>query len=149
MRAIVQLVSAASVTVDKKVIGSIGDGLLTLIGVSKDDSQTDADFLAKKIVGLRIFPDQDELMNRSLLDIKGQMLIVSQFTLYGDCRKGRRPSYNDAAAPEQANALYEYFIDAVNKLGIQTQTGQFQALMQVKLINEGPVTIMIDSKKQF
>jgi D-tyrosyl-tRNA(Tyr) deacylase len=146
MRAVVQLVSEASVVVDDKAVGSIGPGLLVLLGVGRDDSQKDAAFLARKIVGLRIFPDQDKLMNKSLEDVNGQMLVVSQFTLYGDCRKGRRPSYNDAAPPEAAKLHYEYFMEAVKHLGIPVQSGTFQAMMQVKLTNEGPVTILLDSK---
>ncbi len=149
MRAIVQLVNEASVTVDNDIVGSIGYGLLVLLGVSKDDTPKDADFLAKKIIGLRVFPDQEKLMNKSLVDVNGQMLVVSQFTLYGDCRKGKRPSYNEAALPEKANSLYTHFMAVAKQLGIAVQSGTFQAVMQVKLINEGPVTIMLDSKKQF
>jgi len=146
MRAVVQLVSKASVVINNNKVGSIGPGLLVLLGVSKDDTTKDADFLAKKIIGLRIFPDQNKLMNKSLEDVNGQMLVVSQFTLYGDCRKGRRPSYNEAAPPEAAKLLYEYFMEAVKNLGIPAQSGTFQAMMQVKLVNEGPVTIILDSK---
>lgn len=147
MRAVVQLVSKASVTVDGETVGEIGHGLLVLLGVGREDSTKDAEFLSKKIVGLRIFADQNGLMNKSLVDVGGQMLVVSQFTLYGDCRKGRRPSYNDAAPPEQANTLYEYFMERVHQEGIAVQSGTFQAMMEVQLTNQGPVTIILDSKK--
>jgi D-tyrosyl-tRNA(Tyr) deacylase len=149
MRAVVQLVSQASVTVDQETTGAINDGLVVFLGIGKDDTEKDARYLVEKIAHLRIFPDGDTLMNRSILDIQGEMLIISQFTLYGDCRKGRRPSYSRAARPEQAAILYHYFIQETTHLGIRTATGRFQAMMKVSLVNDGPVTIMLDSKKPF
>lgn len=149
MRAVVQLVSEARVTIDKNVIGKIKSGLVVLLGVKLGDTEKDARYLADKIANLRIFPDADGVMNRSILDEKGEMLVVSQFTLLGDCRKGRRPSYSKAAPPEEANTLYQYFILEIEKLGIKAATGEFQAMMQVALINNGPVTILLDSEKIF
>lgn len=149
MRAIIQLVSQASVTVGQDIIGTIGPGLVVLLGVSQDDSENDVQYLTEKIANLRIFPDQEKVMNRSILDIDGEMLVISQFTLYGDCRKGRRPSYSKAARPEQAEPLYNSFVKKISQLGIKTATGKFQAMMKVSLINDGPVTIMVDSKKKF
>ena len=149
MRAVVQLVSQASVTVEKETTGAIGFGLVVLLGISREDSAKDVLYLVEKIAHLRIFPDQDKLMNRSVLEVEGEMLIISQFTLYGDCRKGRRPSYAKAAGPEQAEGLYKLFIEQAGRLGIPIATGRFQAMMQVSLINEGPVTIMLNSKKIF
>lgn len=145
MRAVVQRVRSARVTVDGNVTGEIGAGLLVLVGVSKSDATADADFTAAKIIHLRIFSDDEGKMNRSLLDTGGAMLVVSQFTLYGDCRKGRRPSFDSAAGPEQARALYEYFVEAVRKAGVPTETGVFQASMQVSLVNDGPVTLIVES----
>ncbi len=147
MRAVIQLVSEASVTVDQQCVGAIGQGLLVLLGVSATDSEQDAKYLADKIRGLRIFPDQKALMNRSLEEVGGSMLVVSQFTLYGDCRKGRRPSFNLAAPPEQAKRLYLTFIELVKAHGITCACGQFQAMMEVHLVNQGPVTIILDSVK--
>ena len=147
MRAVVQLVKKAAVSVNDTVIAEIGRGLLVLLGVSKNDTARDAKMLAGKIAHLRIFPDQGRLMNLSALDVGGQMLIVSQFTLYGDCRKGRRPSYSDAALPEKAEELYELFIQETSKLGIPVASGKFQAMMEVSLINDGPVTLLLDSEK--
>jgi len=149
MRAVIQRVSRAVVTVDGEQIGAIGPGLVVLLGIHRDDVPADVDWLVDKIVQLRVFADGEGKMNRSLLDTGGAMLIVSQFTLHGDCRKGRRPGYSQAARPEQAEALYEEFITAVRKHGIQTATGRFQADMAVELVNDGPVTLLLDSAKIF
>ncbi|UCD66685.1 MAG: D-tyrosyl-tRNA(Tyr) deacylase [Deltaproteobacteria bacterium] len=149
MRAVVQLVKKASVTVNDSVISEIGSGLLVLLGVQKNDTPGDAKILAEKIANLRIFPDQGKLMNLSVLDVEGQILVVSQFTLYGDCRKGRRPSYSNAAPPEQAEELYEIYIRETAKLGVPVDSGKFQAMMDVELVNQGPVTLLLDSKKVF
>ena len=149
MRAVVQLVKKASVSVKGAVISEIGYGLLVLLGVRKNDTPSDARMLAEKIVHLRVFPDQGKLMNLSVLDVNGQMLIVSQFTLYGDCRKGRRPSYSDAAPPDQAEELYKLFIQETARLGVPVASGKFQAMMDVSLINDGPVTLLLDSEKSF
>ncbi|MBC8350890.1 MAG: D-tyrosyl-tRNA(Tyr) deacylase [Planctomycetes bacterium] len=149
MRACVQRVTRASVTVEGEVIGEIARGLVALLGVTGDDSDEDARQLADKISGLRIFEDADGKMNQALEDIGGSMLVVSQFTLFGDCRKGRRPSFTQAAPPEQAERLYETFIAGVGMRGIKVATGRFRAHMDVALINDGPVTLLLDSKKQF
>ena len=149
MRAVIQLVSEASVTVKDKTTGSINKGLLVLLGITRADTEKDALYLADKITHLRIFPDENDLMNRSVLDEKGNILVVSQFTLFGDCRKGRRPSYSRAAPPDMAKELYHFFIQAVEQLGIATASGEFQAMMQVALVNDGPVTILLDSEKIF
>ncbi len=149
MRAVVQLVKKASVKVEDSLISEIGPGLLVLLGVRKNDTAGDAKTLAEKIAHLRIFPDQGKLMNLSVLDVGGQMLVVSQFTLYGDCRKGRRPSYANAAPPDQAEDLYEMFIKETAKLGVPVAAGKFQAMMDVELINQGPVTLLLDSAKSF
>jgi D-tyrosyl-tRNA(Tyr) deacylase len=149
MRAVVQLVSQAAVTVHNSPCGEIKAGLVVLLGVGKNDTEKEASFLADKIVHLRIFADAEGLMNLSLLDVGGELLVVSQFTLFGDCRKGRRPSYSSAAAPATAKLLYEKFITEVEKRGIKVATGEFQASMQVSLINNGPVTLLIDSEKNF
>lgn len=149
MRAVVQRVTNASVTVDERVTGAIGPGLLVLLGVHADDSEKDIRWMAEKIVHLRIFDDDNGVMNRSLLDIDGQLLVVSQFTLYGDCRKGRRPSWSGAAPPEIAQQRYEQFVQQCIRLGVPTQTGQFQADMAVTLTNHGPVTMLLDSHKTF
>lgn len=146
MRAVVQRVSKSSVAVDGEVIGSIGGGLLVLLGVAADDEVSDADFLASKIVHLRIFEDDAGKMNRSLLEAGGEMLVVSQFTLLGDCRKGRRPSFINAAPPDRAIPLYEYFTRRVNEEGVFTATGRFGAMMDVSLVNDGPVTLVLDSR---
>lgn len=148
MRAVVQRVSQAEVDVAGKCVGRIGKGLLILLGVSNIDKQADADYLLEKILNLRIFPDNEGKMNLSVKDLSAELLIVSQFTLYGDCRKGRRPSYSSAAPPEIAETLYNYFVTQA-KLHLKTETGIFQAMMDVKLTNEGPVTILLDSTKQF
>lgn len=149
MRAVVQLVKKAAVSVNGSVISEIGPGLLVLLGIRKNDIPGDARILAEKIAHLRIFPDKSKLMNLSLLDVGGQMLVVSQFTLYGDCRKGRRPSYSNAAPPAQAEELYEVFMREIAELGIRVAAGKFQAMMDVELINQGPVTILLDSAKSF
>ena len=149
MRAVIQRVKSAQVIVNEKIIGSIGFGLLVLLGISREDNCDDADYLVEKTINLRIFDDQDGKMNRSLLDVGGEMLIVSQFTLIADCRKGRRPSFTAAAEPAEAKKLYQYFIERVKEKGITVATGEFQALMEVGLINNGPVTIIMDSKKVF
>ena len=149
MRAVVQRVSQASVRVDDQICGAIGPGLLVLLGVGKNDSEQDAVLLADKIVNLRIFEDEQGLMNRSLLEVQGEMLVVSQFTLFGDCRKGRRPSYSTAAPPAEAASLYERFIREIRTKQITVATGKFQAMMDVTLINNGPVTLLLDTEKQF
>lgn len=145
MRAVVQRVSAAWVEVDGEITGEIAAGLLVLLGVAKTDAEQDADFLAEKIVNLRIFADENGRMNRSLLESGGELLVVSQFTLYGDCRKGRRPGFDAAAPAEQARALYEYFVAAARAKGVRVQTGVFQAHMNVSLTNDGPVTLLVES----
>jgi D-tyrosyl-tRNA(Tyr) deacylase len=145
MRACIQRVSEAAVTVDGEVTGRIGPGLVVLVGVGPQDSQAEVDWLAEKIVGLRIFADVEGKMNRSLADVAGSMLVVSQFTLYGDCRKGRRPSFTAAAPPELAERLYEAFVARVRALGVEVATGVFRAHMQVSLVNDGPVTLWIDT----
>lgn len=145
MRAVVQRVTESKVVVDGEIVGEIGQGLLVLLGVGKKDGLKDVEYLAGKIVNLRIFEDDEGKMNRSLLDIGGQALIVSQFTLWGDCRKGRRPSFIDAAPPDAAEKLYLEFVDKAASYGIKTQTGRFGAMMQVDLVNDGPVTLIIES----
>lgn len=145
MKAVVQRVSQSRVTVDGGETGAIGTGLMVLLGVAQDDTASDADWLADKIVGLRIFEDDQGKMNRSLAEINGQMLVVSQFTLMGDCRKGRRPSFIKAAPPDKAEALYHHFVQRVMDKGVGVETGQFGASMEVSLINDGPVTMIISS----
>ena len=140
MRAVIQLVREASVTVQGQIIGSIGKGLLVLLGVHQDDTEKDVAFLAEKTVNLRIFGDEEGKMNRSVRDVGGEILVVSQFTLLGDCRKGRRPSYSTAAPPVMADQLYQSFITEVRQLGVEVATGKFQAMMEVRLLNDGPVT---------
>ena len=149
MRAVVQRVSRASVTVEKEVTGAIERGFLVLLGVSEDDTQDDVIYLAGKIAGLRVFEDDAGKMNRSLDEVGGKILVVSQFTLLGDCRKGRRPSFIKAAAPELAEELYRSFVAEIRGQGIEVQTGRFQKHMDVELINDGPVTLLLDSRKQF
>ena len=149
MRAVVQRVSSSSVTVDENKLSNINKGLLVLLGVTHDDTNKDVDYLLEKIVNLRIFEDENEKMNLSLKDINGELLVVSQFTLFGDCRKGRRPNFTEAAKPELANKLYEEFIEKAKAYGINVGTGQFGAHMMVELVNDGPVTLLIDSKKIF
>ncbi len=144
-----QRVKEAKVVVDAKTVGEIGQGLLVLLGVEQKDGKEDADYLVSKIAHLRIFRDSEQKFNLSLIDVKGGMLVVSQFTLLGDCRKGRRPSFTDAALPEKANELYEYFISSVAKNNIPVASGEFKAMMDVHLINDGPVTMLLDSKKRF
>src|SRR6267154_2379761 len=143
MRAVVQRVSRASVTVEGAIAGEIGVGLLVLLGVGADDTRSDADYLAAKIIGLRIFEDSDGKMNLSVGEICGAVLAVSQFTLYGDARRGKRPSFDGAAPPEQARELYEYFVERVRAAGLRCETGRFQENMRVELVNEGPVTILL------
>lgn len=149
MRAVIQRVQSASVKVGGELVSEIGAGLLIFLGIAHDDTETELEYIANKVANLRIFEDADGKMNCSLLDTGGSALVVSQFTLYGDCRKGRHPSFIDAARPEAANALYEQFITALKQLNIPTQGGSFQAMMDVQLINDGPVTILLDSDKQF
>ena len=149
MRAVIQRVSRAKVTVNGEVTGEIGPGLLVLLGVSQTDSEPAADYLAEKISGLRIFEDADGKMNRSLQDAGGGALVVSQFTLYGDVRRGKRPSFDAAARPELARRLYEYFVEKLRAAGVRCETGRFQEMMQVELVNDGPVTILLDSEKAF
>ena len=149
MRAVVQRVKSASVTVNGELVSEIGAGVLIFLGVAHDDTATELEYIANKVANLRIFEDEDGKMNRSLLETEGAALVVSQFTLYGDCRKGRRPSFINAARPEVANTLYEQFITLLKQQNIPTQGGTFQAMMDVQLINDGPVTILLDSDKQF
>ncbi len=147
MRAVVQRVKSARVSVDGKTKGEIHHGLLVFLGVGREDGPQDADYLATKISGLRIFSDSSGKFDLSVGDVQGRILVVSQFTLFGDCRKGRRPSFTDAAPPEVAQALYEHFIERIGQQGLSVETGEFQALMEVHLINDGPVTILLDSRK--
>ena len=149
MRAVIQRVSRAKVTVASGVTGEIGPGLLVLLGVGVEDAAADADYLADKILGLRIFEDEGGKMNRSVVDVGGAVLVVSQFTLHGDVRKGKRPSFDDAARPDKACRLYEYFVQRIRTTGMRCETGRFQEMMQVELVNEGPVTILLDSEKTF
>ena len=150
MRAVVQRVTSSSVAVDDEIVGSIGPGLNVLLGIGNNDDAKDIEFLADKIINLRIFEDADEKMNLSLLDTKGEILVISQFTLQGDCRKGRRPSFIEAARPKKALQLYNEFIDYIeNKYDLSVETGTFQEHMAVDIQNDGPVTLLIDSKKEF
>jgi D-tyrosyl-tRNA(Tyr) deacylase len=149
MRAVVQRVSRCRVTVDGNVVGEIGAGLLVLLGVSKTDNEAATDYLVEKIIGLRIFEDAEGKMNLSVQDAGGPVLVVSQFTLYGDVRRGKRPSFDAAARPEEARRLYEYFVGKIRDAGLRCETGQFQAMMEVELVNSGPVTILLDSEKAF
>lgn len=149
MRAVVQRVSRAKVTVGNEITGEIGKGLLILLGVSGNDSEKEASYILEKILNLRIFEDSEDKMNLSLLDIAGELLVVSQFTLYGDARKGRRPSFIEAAPPEKANKIYNFFVEEARKQLNKVQTGKFQAMMDVELVNDGPVTILLDSAKEF
>ncbi|MDH3716827.1 MAG: D-aminoacyl-tRNA deacylase [Planctomycetota bacterium] len=148
MRACIQRVREASVVVDDEVCGRIGAGLLVLLGVAQEDSETEASWLAEKVAGLRIFADDAGQMNRSVQDFGGGVLVVSQFTLLGDCRKGRRPSFVKAAEPQKAEALYDRFVESLAALGVPVQTGVFRADMQVSLVNDGPVTIWIDTRER-
>lgn len=149
MRAVVQKVSGAKVSVENEVVGEIAAGILVFLGVSKKDVEKDAVYLLEKILNLRIFEDETGKMNRSLLDTNGALLVVSQFTLYGDARRGRRPSFAEAAAPDKANVLYEFFVAEARRQISTVQTGRFQAMMNVELTNDGPVTILLDSAKLF
>ena len=149
MRAVVQRAAKAKVTVEGMITGEIGRGLVILLGIGLDDNDRDIEYLADKIINLRIFEDENDKMNISLMDIGGQLLVVSQFTLFGDCRKGKRPSYDKAARPEAAEVLYERFVERCRSMGVKTETGKFQAMMQVELQNDGPVTLLLDSRKEF
>lgn len=149
MRAVIQRVKRAKVTVTGETAGEIGSGLLVLLGVGKGDDEAAADYLAAKTVGLRVFEDGDGKMNLTVTDVGGAVLAVSQFTLYGDVRKGKRPSFDDAARPETARALYEYFVGRIRAAGVRCETGRFQEMMDVELVNDGPVTILVDSEKAF
>lgn len=149
MRAVLQRVTRASVTIEGEVVGEIKHGLVVLLGIARDDTREDADYLVPKIVALRIFDDAEGRMNVSVKDIGGGLLIVSQFTLYGDVRRGLRPSWSDAAAPEIAEPLYDYFVETTRKLLARVETGSFRKMMQVELVNDGPVTILLDSRKTF
>jgi D-tyrosyl-tRNA(Tyr) deacylase len=149
MRAVVQRVTRAQVAVNGEITGQIGLGLLVLLGVGQDDSEADATYLAEKIAGLRVFEDEQGKMNRSARDAGGSVLAVSQFTLYGDVRRGKRPSFDAAAPPEKARRLYEFFVEQIRAAGVRCETGRFQETMKVELVNEGPVTILLDSEKGF
>ena len=149
MRAVVQRVKGARVEVDGKIVGEIGRGLLIFLGVGEGDSEKDCEYLANKIVHLRVFADEQGLMNLSLLEVEGAALVVSQFTLWGDCRKGRRPSFTRAAPPERAKELYEHFIGLTRARGLQVASGEFQEMMDVHLLNDGPVTLLLDSSRAF
>jgi len=149
MRVVVQKVKRASVRVGEETVGEIGKGILVLLGISREDSETEAVYLLEKTINLRIFEDENGKMNLSLLDAEGGLLVISQFTLYGDARKGRRPSFIEAAAPEKANQLYEFFVAEARKTIDIVETGRFQAMMDVELVNDGPVTILLDTDKKF
>jgi D-aminoacyl-tRNA deacylase len=149
MRAVVQRVKRAQVTSNRELVGQIGPGLLVFLGVAKTDRESDADYLAEKVIGLRVFADEDGKMNRAVTEIKGAVLVVSQFTLYGDVRRGQRPSFDAAAPPQRASELYEHFVGRVRAAGLKCETGRFQQMMEVELINYGPVTILLDSFKMF
>jgi D-tyrosyl-tRNA(Tyr) deacylase len=145
VRLVIQRVKESKVTVSGSTTGAIRSGLLVLIGISREDTRAEADYMLDKVLGLRIFPDESGKMNRNIVEAGGALLLVSQFTLYGDCRKGRRPSFDRAAPPQQAQTLYEYFVDAARQGTVQVETGVFQAAMEVHLVNDGPVTILLDS----
>ena len=147
MRAVVQRVSRAQVTVNGEITGQIGLGLLVLLGVGRDDTEADTTYLAGKLAGLRVFADAEGKMSRSMQEVGGSVLAVSQFTLYGDVRRGKRPSFDDAAPPEKARLLYEFFVELIRTAGLRCETGRFQEMMTVELVNEGPVTILLDSAK--
>ena len=147
MRSVVQRVKKGSVEIEEKEIGKIEKGLVILLGVGQNDTEKDAEYLAEKIVNLRIFEDKEGKMNLSVKDINGQILVISQFTLYGDCKKGRRPSFISAALPDKAVKLYDYFVKSIKNYGLKIETGEFQAMMLVKIYNDGPVTILLDSEK--
>lgn len=147
MRAVIQRVNSGSVAVDESIVGSIDKGFVVLLGVNEKDTEADVLYMVDKIVNLRIFEDDNEKMNLSLLDVKGELLVVSQFTLYGDCRKGRRPNFMSAAGPEKAEELYNELVKKCRELGVKTETGTFQAYMKVNIENDGPVTVIVDSEK--
>ena len=149
MRAVIQRITQASVSVDDRIVGQIGAGLLVFLGVSKTDTQVSAEYVVEKILGLRVFSDSEGKMNLNVREAGGRVLVVSQFTLYGDVRRGKRPSFDDAARPEQAKALYEYVVARISEQGLECATGEFQAMMKVAIVNDGPVTILIDSEKAF
>lgn len=149
MRAVVQRVTRARVLVENKTVGEIGKGLVVLLGIGPEDNERDIEYLADKIIGLRIFDDQDGKMNISLREVNGELLVISQFTLYGDCRKGKRPSYAKAARPETAEIIYENFVEYCRATGVKVETGKFQAMMLVEINNDGPVTLILDSNKEF
>jgi D-aminoacyl-tRNA deacylase len=149
MRAVVQRVSRAHVAVKGEIAGEIGPGLLVLLGIGRDDTEADATYLAEKVAGLRVFEDDQGKMNRSVQEVGGSVLAVSQFTLYGDARRGKRPSFDAAAPPEKARQLYEIFVEQIRAAGVRCETGRFQEMMKVELVNEGPVTILLDSAKTF
>ena len=149
MRAVVQRVASARVTVDDRPVGSIGAGLLILVGIGRDDGRDAVSYLVDKVVGLRVFPDADGRMNRSVREVGGEILLVSQFTLYGDCRRGRRPSFDRAAAPDEARAVYEEIVERLRDRGVAVETGVFRAHMKVHSVNDGPVTILLDAGKAF
>lgn len=149
MRLVVQRVKHARVEVERELVGRIGEGLLLLLGIKSDDSIEDVEYLVEKVLGLRIFEDHAGKMNLSIMDKGGEILVVSQFTLYGDCRKGRRPSFDEAAPPELAMNLYDLFVEEIKKMGMKVETGRFGAVMDVNLINSGPVTLLLDSNKVF
>jgi len=149
MRAVVQRVKRACVTVSGETVGEIGQGVLVLLGIGQSDTEAAADYLADKIAGLRIFDDGAGRMNRAVGEVGGAVLVVSQFTLFGDVRRGKRPSFDAAASPEQARQLYEYFVDKLRSAGLRCETGRFQEMMEVELVNDGPVTILLDSEKTF
>jgi D-aminoacyl-tRNA deacylase len=149
MRATIQRVKEARVEVEGDVVGRIGEGILVFLGIRKDDTQADVRYLVEKVVGLRIFEDDAGKMNLSIADVEGEVLVVSQFTLYGDCRKGRRPSFDECALPDLAERLYGLFVEEVRKRGVNVQTGRFRAIMDIHLVNSGPVTILLDSRKVF
>ncbi|MFQ5842645.1 MAG: D-aminoacyl-tRNA deacylase [Thermodesulfobacteriota bacterium] len=148
MRAVVQRVKSAAVSVDADLIASIGRGLVVFLGVGKEDDAGDVEYLVEKIPHLRIFQDEGEKFNRSLMDVGGEILVVSQFTLFGDCRKGRRPSFTEAADPDYARDLYDHFVSGLGGKGLRVQAGRFQAMMMVSLVNDGPVTLLLDTKKR-
>ena len=148
VKAVIQRVKSSKVSVGDRIVGEIGKGILVFLGVEKDDTQNDADYLASKTVHLRIFEDPPGIMNRSLKEVNGAVLVISQFTLLGDCRKGRRPSFTDAARPEKAAQLYQYFVAQIEGYDLRVSTGEFQAKMEVQIVNDGPVTLLLDSRKR-